>query len=69
MVQLAFGNCPQAYVVLCAAFSTIGGLIFGYDQGVVSIVLVMPQILKQFPRIDGGGGFWKGLLTAMIKVR
>jgi hypothetical protein len=60
MVQPAF--------VLCAAFSTIGGFIFGYDPGVVSIVLVMPQILEQFPCINGGGGFRKGLLTAMIEL-
>ncbi|MDI1489755.1 MAG: hypothetical protein OHK93_000953 [Ramalina farinacea] len=57
------------YAALCAAFAAIGGMVFGYDQGVVSVVLVMPQFLDRFPRVDGGGaGFWKGLLTAMIEL-
>ena len=57
------------YAALCAAFAAIGGMIFGYDQGVVSVVLVMPQFLQRFTRVDGGaGGFWKGLLTAMIEL-
>ncbi|THC88983.1 hypothetical protein EYZ11_011567 [Aspergillus tanneri] len=45
------------------------GLVFGYDQGVVSVTLVMEQFLYQFPRIDGpGSGFWKGLLTAILEL-
>ena len=57
------------YAALCAAFAAIGGMVFGYDQGVVSVVLVMPQFLQRFTRVDGGaGGFWKGLLTAMIEL-
>jgi hypothetical protein len=59
------------YVFLCAAFSAIGGLLFGYDQGVVSVILVMPQFLGRFPRVSeqaSGAGFWKGLLTAMIEL-
>ncbi len=42
-----------------------------YDQGVVSIVLVMPQFLARFTRVSetaSGAGFWKGLLTAMIEL-
>lgn len=65
------GLFSNYYVVLCAAFSTLGGLVFGYDQGVVSIILVMPQFLDQFPRVSShasGAGFWKGLLTAMIEL-
>lgn len=43
--------------------------LFGYDQGVVSIILVMDQFLETFPRIDSSSGaFWKGLLTAMIEL-
>ncbi|KAL9128527.1 MAG: hypothetical protein Q9217_002823 [Psora testacea] len=57
------------YAALCAAFAAIGGMVFGYDQGVVSVVLVMPQFLERFTRVDSGaGGFWKGLLTAMIEL-
>ena len=65
------GLFTSHYATLCAAFAAIGGMIFGYDQGVVSIVLVMPQFLAQFSRVSdtaSGAGFWKGLLTAMIEL-
>ncbi|KAI4263218.1 MAG: hypothetical protein L6R42_001629 [Xanthoria sp. 1 TBL-2021] len=56
---------------LCAAFAAIGGMVFGYDQGVVSVVLVMPQFLARFTRVSEtapGAGFYKGLMTAMIEL-
>ena len=65
------GIFANYYAALCAAFAALGGLIFGYDQGVVSIVLVMPQFLARFARVSdtaSGAGFWKGLLTAMIEL-
>lgn len=65
------GVFTNYYATLCAAFAAIGGLIFGYDQGVVSIVLVMPQFMARFARVSdtaSGAGFWKGLLTAMIEL-
>ncbi|CRG83041.1 Sugar carrier protein C [Talaromyces islandicus] len=65
------GLANNPFVLLCAACSTLGGLIFGYDQGVVSVILVMDQFLAQFPRVaagSAGAGFWKGLLTAMIEL-
>ena len=34
------------YVSLCAASSALGRLIFGYDQGVVSVILVEPQFMQ-----------------------
>ncbi|KAK9458895.1 putative MFS monosaccharide transporter [Lipomyces oligophaga] len=59
------------YVVMCAASSTLGGFLFGYDQGVVSITLVMDQFLVDIPEIaDGhaGAGFKKGLMTALLEL-
>lgn len=65
------GIFTSHYVALCAAFSAMGGLLFGYDQGVVSVILVEDQFLSRFTRIaegSGSAGFWKGLLTAMIEL-
>lgn len=65
------GLVANPFVLLCAACSTLGGLLFGYDQGVVSVILVMDQFLTEFPRVSetaSGAGFWKGLLTAMIEL-
>lgn len=39
-------------------------VLFGFDQGLVSIVLVMPQFLRVFPEVDPSAspqaGFNKG---------
>ncbi|EMR10795.1 hypothetical protein PNEG_00943 [Pneumocystis murina B123] len=39
------------FVIFCALYVSTGGLLFGYDQGVISIVLVMPHFLKEFPEL------------------
>ncbi|KAG9192337.1 general substrate transporter [Alternaria panax] len=65
------GLFSNPYVAMCAAFATIGGLLFGYDQGVISVTLVMEQFLGRFPRVSSeasGAGFWKGLMTAMLEL-
>ncbi|KAI4928338.1 uncharacterized protein J4E92_005824 [Alternaria infectoria] len=65
------GLFSNPYVAMCAAFATIGGLLFGYDQGVISVTLVMDQFLDGFPRVSSeasGAGFWKGLMTAMLEL-
>ncbi|KAJ3534080.1 hypothetical protein NM208_g7696 [Fusarium decemcellulare] len=63
------GLFSSPYVALCAAFAAIGGLLFGYDQGVISVTLVMDHFLDRFPEVSDdapGAGFKKGLMTAMI---
>ena len=63
------GISANYYVALCAGLADMGGLLFGYDQGVVSVILTEDQFLDRFPRVNGGaGGFWKGFLTAMIEL-
>lgn len=42
-------NDPKAFTIVC--FASIGGLLFGYDQGVVSGVLTMESFGAKFPRI------------------
>lgn len=62
------GLFTNNYVAMCAAFATIGGLLFGYEyvfsyhatehrltassQGVISVTLVMDQFLDRFPRVS-----------------
>ncbi|KAM0466470.1 hypothetical protein ACHAP7_012211 [Fusarium lateritium] len=63
------GLFSSQYVATCSAFAAIGGLLFGYDQGVISVTLVMEQFLIRFPEVADdapGAGFKKGLMTAMI---
>jgi hypothetical protein len=42
----------------------MGGLLFGFDQGILSVVYVMPEFLATFPEIDSnvsaGAGLNKG---------
>ncbi|QIX00465.1 hypothetical protein AMS68_005982 [Peltaster fructicola] len=64
------GLFSSRYVVYCALFAALGGLLFGYDQGVISVILVEPQFLQRFWEVADnapGAGFYKGLLTAMIE--
>ncbi|ATY60584.1 General substrate transporter [Cordyceps militaris] len=63
------GIVRSPYVVACASLSAIGGILFGYDQGVISVILVMDQFLYRFGEVSDtapGAGFYKGLMTAMI---
>ncbi|KIW59150.1 hypothetical protein PV05_03623 [Exophiala xenobiotica] len=40
---------PRIFGLAC--FASIGGMLFGYDQGVISDVLVMPNFAKHFPTL------------------
>ncbi|KAF7195084.1 MFS glucose transporter mfs1 [Pseudocercospora fuligena] len=43
------GLVKEPYIFALAAFASIGGFLFGYDQGVISGVLVMNNFAKEFP--------------------
>ncbi|KAK7709228.1 hypothetical protein SLS57_008763 [Botryosphaeria dothidea] len=65
------GMFQSKYVVLCATVVRLGAFLFGYDQGVISVILEMDQFLDRFPRVSAtasGAGFWKGFMTAMIQL-
>ncbi|KAK0532425.1 hypothetical protein OC842_003288, partial [Tilletia horrida] len=66
------GLIADRFVLGMAALASLGGLLFGYDQGVISVTLVMEQFTSRFPRIDpaqdSAASFWKGFLTAMIEL-
>ncbi|KUI74008.1 Sugar transport protein 7 [Cytospora mali] len=63
------GLFASSHVALCVAFSAIGGLLFGYDQGIISVIITMDNFLDKFPEVSElapGSGFYKGLMTAII---
>ena len=50
------------YALWCAVFASIGGLTFGYDQGVIANVLVMKDFMARWPI----GPWEKGLMSACV---
>ena len=52
------------FALLCAVFASIGGLTFGYDQGVIANVLVMKDFNSRWPI----GPWEKGVMsTSQVK--
>lgn len=49
-----------------AFLASLGGFSFGYDQGVISIINVMPQFHDTFPLAKTG--FGKGFMTGMLEL-
>jgi hypothetical protein len=47
------------FALWCAVFASIGGLTFGYDQGVIANVLVMNDFTTRWPI----GPWEKGLMS------
>ncbi|EFE31798.1 MFS monosaccharide transporter, putative [Trichophyton benhamiae CBS 112371] len=61
-----FGNVAQnPFIFGVALFSTLGGFLFGYDQGVVSGVLTMESFGAKFPRVYNDSGF-KGWFVSTL---
>ncbi|OOF99275.1 hypothetical protein ASPCADRAFT_513319 [Aspergillus carbonarius ITEM 5010] len=59
------------YVFGAALLASLGGFSFGYDQGVISIILVMSQFRDQFPETSPDHahyGFNVGLMTGMLEL-
>lgn len=64
------GLVSSSYVFGAAFLASLGGFSFGYDQGVISIINVMPQFQQRFPEVapgHPGSGFYKGFMTAMLE--
>jgi SP family sugar:H+ symporter-like MFS transporter len=47
----------HAYAIIVCVFASLGGVFFGYDQGVTSGVLIMDSFLKSFCEGYGGNEF------------
>ncbi|CAG7924833.1 unnamed protein product [Penicillium olsonii] len=65
------GIVNSPFVCGAALLASFGGLSFGYDQGVISLILVMPQFIDQFPQVDPDApkyGFHTGFLTGMLEL-
>ncbi|KAG8826877.1 hypothetical protein FRC19_006996 [Serendipita sp. 401] len=58
------GLLHTKYAVFCSLFASIGGVTFGYDQGVISNILVMRDFMHRFPLSP----FQTGLLTAVLEL-
>jgi MFS family permease len=59
------GVIQSPFVFGAAFLASLGGFSFGYDQGVISIINVMPQFHDAFPR--AAYGFGKGFMTGMLE--
>lgn len=59
------------YAIACALMASLGGVSFGYDQGVISIILTLPVFQQRYgplsPQLPHNE-FYKGLMTAMIEL-
>ncbi|KAF8486011.1 general substrate transporter [Russula ochroleuca] len=58
------GLRANTYALRCAVFASLGGLTFGYDQGVIANVLVMEDFVARWPV-----GPWElGLMAAVLEL-
>ncbi|KAF6794976.1 High-affinity glucose transporter 11 [Colletotrichum sojae] len=59
------GVIESPYVFGAALLASMGGFSFGYDQGVISIIIVMDAFHDVFP--EARNGFGKGFMTGMLE--
>ncbi|KAL9078215.1 MAG: hypothetical protein Q9157_002868 [Trypethelium eluteriae] len=59
------GLVGSSLVTGAAFLASLGGFSFGYDQGVISIINVMPQFHQVFPKTETA--FGKSFMTAMLQ--
>ncbi|EXJ72395.1 uncharacterized protein A1O5_04899 [Cladophialophora psammophila CBS 110553] len=65
------GILRSPFVFGAALLASFGGFSFGYDQGVISLILVMPQFHEQFPKIAPDApryGFNVGVMTGLLEL-
>jgi MFS family permease len=60
------GLLSSNYVFWAAFLASLGGFSFGYDQGVMSIINVMPQFHHKIPQAESA--FGKSFMTAMLQL-
>ncbi|KAI0045874.1 hypothetical protein FA95DRAFT_1560753 [Auriscalpium vulgare] len=58
------GLLHNSFALGCAVFASLGGLTFGYDQGVIANVLVMKDFTERWPI----GAWERGLMTAVLEL-
>lgn len=72
MVEVSYGRTgilgllDSWYVFGAAVLASLGGFSFGYDQGVISIINVMPQFHAAYPQ--AATPFGKGFMTGMLEL-
>lgn len=64
------GIVRSPYVFCAALLASFGGFSFGYDQGVISLILTMAQFHDTFPQVAPEHphyGFNTGFMTGMLE--
>ncbi|KAK7207678.1 sugar transporter [Myxozyma melibiosi] len=61
------GLLKSPNILAFSLIASIGGFLFGYDQGVISGILVMSTFKKAFPRI-GGDGDLQGWAVSIMQI-